>query len=129
MTSGFAGCTTMTVFSSTTFVSTFCCSFDFRAPLSSAFSRIRCTASMTSPCWARKAFPSCVVHWMSSARRFTTSGTAAIDWIAGSHGCLATASASALSLRSGFFASHCWSWMISSGYVDATSVWASSGSG
>ena len=34
MTSGFVGSTTMTVFSSTTLVSTFCCSLDFRAPLS-----------------------------------------------------------------------------------------------
>ena len=98
-------------------------------PLSSAFFLIRWTASMTSPCWSRNASPSCVVHWMSSASRFTTSGTAAIDWIAGSHGSLATASAKALSLRVGFFASHCCSWMSSSGYVAATSVWASSGSG
>ena len=57
MTSGFADSTMMTVFSSTTFVSTFCCSLDSSAPLSSAFFRIRWTASMTSACCARKALP------------------------------------------------------------------------
>ncbi len=103
MTSGFADSTMMTVFSSTTLVSTFCCSVDSSAPLSWAFLRIRWTASMTSSCWARKALPRSVVHWMSSTSRFTTSGTAAIDWMLGSQGCLATASASALSFESGFF--------------------------
>ncbi len=105
----------MTVFCSITFVSTTCCSLVVSAPLSAAFLRIRWTASMTSACCARKAFPRSVVHWMSSESRFTTSGTAAIDWMLGSQGCFATASSSALSFRPGFLASHCWSWMISSG--------------
>ena len=43
-------------------------------PSSSAFLRIRCTASITSLCCARKALPRSVVHWMSSASRLTTSG-------------------------------------------------------
>ncbi len=83
--------------------------------MSIAFLRITCTASITSFCCARKALPSSVVHWMSSASRLTTSGTTAIDWMLGSQGCFATESASALSLRSGCFAIHCCSWMISSG--------------
>ena len=59
-----------------TFVSTFCCSFVVSAPVPWAFLRIRWTASMTSLCCARNALPSSVVHWMSSARRFTASGSA-----------------------------------------------------
>ena len=106
---------TMTSFVSMTLVSTFCCSLEARALLSFAFLRIRWTASMTSLCCARKALPRSAVHWMSSASRLTASGKAAIDWTAGSQGCLATASARALSLRLVFFASHCCSWMISSG--------------
>ena len=41
----------------------------------------------------------------------------------GSHGCFVTASASAWSLRPVFFFTHCWSWMSSTGYVEATRVW------
>src|SRR5207253_637641 len=36
-------------------------------------------------------------------------------WMLGSHGCFDTASASALSFKSGFLAIHCWSWITSSG--------------
>jgi hypothetical protein len=115
MTWGLAGSTTMTVFCSTTLVSTFCCSEDASAPVPCAFLRMRWTASITSACWSRKAFPRSVVHWMSSESRFTTSGNAAIDWMLGSQGCFATASASALSFRSVCFDIHCWSWMSSSG--------------
>ena len=43
-------------------VSTFCCSLDFKLPSSCAFLRMRCTASITSLCWARKALPRSVVH-------------------------------------------------------------------
>ena len=129
MTSGFAGTTTMTVFCSTTCVSTFCCAFVLSAPVPCAFLRMRWMASMTSLCCARTALPSSVVHWMSSARRFTASGIEAIAWMLGSQGCAATASSSALSFRPGFFASHCWSWMSSSGYVDATRTCPRSGSG
>src|SRR5215831_17881085 len=57
---------------------------------------------------------------MSSARRLTTSGKPAKAWTLGSQGCLATASASALSLRVLFLSSHCFSCMISRGYVEAT---------
>ena len=46
---------------------------------SSAFIRMRCTASITSACWARKALPRSVVHLMLSAICLTTSGSAAID--------------------------------------------------
>ena len=94
----------ITSFFSITFVSTFCCSLVSSDPFSFAFFRITWTASITSFCWARNALPISVVHWMSSARRLTTSGTAAIDWMLGSQGCLATESASALSFRSGYFA-------------------------
>jgi len=48
---------TTTVLLSTTFVSTFICSFDFRFPVSFALARMRCTASMTSDCCAKKALP------------------------------------------------------------------------
>src|SRR5215471_17479227 len=71
----------ITLLFSMTLVSTFCCSVDFKLPLSCAFFRIRCTASITSPCCARNALPRSVVHWISSARRFTTSGKAANAWI------------------------------------------------
>jgi len=50
MTSGFVGWTTMTVFCSTTCVSTFCCSEVASAPVACAFFRMRWTASMTSAC-------------------------------------------------------------------------------
>ena len=115
MTWGLVGSTMMTVFCSMTFVSTVCCSELFSAPVPCAFTLIRWTASMTSDCWSRKALPSDVVHWMSSPSSFTTSGNATIDWMLGSQGCFPTASSRALSFRSLFFASHCWSWMISSG--------------
>jgi hypothetical protein len=51
-----------TLLLSTVCVSTFCCSVDFKLPLSSAFLRMRCTAAITSPSCARKAFPKSVVH-------------------------------------------------------------------
>ena len=38
-------------------VSTFICSLDASFPASFALVRMRCTASITSACWARKAFP------------------------------------------------------------------------
>ena len=57
---------TITLLFSTTLVSTFCCSVVFSVPLSWAFLRMRCTASITSLCCARKALPRSVVHWMSS---------------------------------------------------------------
>ena len=60
----------------TTWVVTFCCSVVFRFPASEAFFRMRCTASITSLCCARKALPRSVVHLMSSPRRLTTSGSA-----------------------------------------------------
>src|SRR5215471_13094284 len=66
---------------------------------------------------------------MSSAKRFTTSGSAAKAWMLGSQGSFATASASALSFNPGFLASHCWSWISSRGYVDAARVWATNWSG
>ena len=65
---------TMTLLLSTTSVLTTCCSLDFSVPLSSAFCRMRCTASMTSHSCARNALPRSVVHCTSSARRLTTSG-------------------------------------------------------
>src|SRR5215471_5811887 len=90
---------------------------------------MRWTASITSLCCVRNALPKSVVHWMSSASRLTTSGSPASAWTLGSHDCFATASASALSFKSLFFVSHCWSCMISNGYVEAASTWASIGSG
>ncbi len=98
---------TITCLLSTTFVSTFICSLDLRFPLSCAFTRMRCTAPMTSSCCARNALPSSAAHWMSSTKRLTTSGSAAMDWTLGSQGCFCTASASALSFKVLFFSSHC----------------------
>ena len=72
-----------------------------------AFVRIRCTASITSLCWARKALPKSVVHWMSSASRLTTSGNAAMAWMLGSQFCFCTASARAVPFKLLFFSNHC----------------------
>ncbi len=56
----------------------FICSLDFKFPAFFAFMRMRWTASITSDCCARKAFPRSVVQVMSSARRLTTSGSTAM---------------------------------------------------
>ena len=106
---------TITCLLSTTLVSTFTCSLDLRLPFSLAFARIRCTAPITSDCCERKAFPRSVVHLMSPARFFTTSGSPARPWTLGSQSCLATASAKALSFKPVLVVSHCCNWMISSG--------------
>src|SRR6266576_3987444 len=47
---------------STVSVSTFCCSLVFNVPLRCALARMRCTASITSCCCARNAFPKFVVQ-------------------------------------------------------------------
>ncbi len=45
-----------------------------------------------------------------------------VAWTAGSQSCALTAFSSSSPLSFEFFASHCWAWMISSGYVDAMSA-------
>src|ERR1044072_3951203 len=113
---GFACSITMTsLLFSTVLVWTFVSLLVLSVPLVWAFARIRCTASNTSCCWERKAFPMSVVHWIFDANRSTASGTAAMDWMLGSHGCFATASVSALPFKLLFLSIHCFNWMTSSG--------------
>src|SRR4029077_8811840 len=106
-TCGLACSMTITCWLSSVLVCTTCCSVDLSVPFASAFRRMRCTALITPACWARKALPRSVVHWMSLVSHLTTSGSPAIAWTLGSHGCFSTASASALPWRPEFFVSHC----------------------
>ena len=119
----------MMVFDSTVVVSTFCCSLVSSLPASLAFLRRAWTASMTSFSCARNASPRSAVHLMFSESRLSASGSSTRAWTLGSQSCFSAAFVSSSPLSVEFLASHCDAATMSSGYVEATRHWASSGSG
>ena len=67
-------------------VMTFCCGVDFNVPVCWAMARKRCTESMTSCGWARKALPRFSTHGAFSPINASREGKATSDFTLGSQG-------------------------------------------
>jgi hypothetical protein len=108
---------------------TFCSLLDISVPSALALARRRCTASMSSVCCARNASPSFCVQSSFSSIIARTSGNVTSDFTLGSQSSFFRASATASPVSDAFVVFQRAASTTSSGYVDAMSTWASSGSG